>query len=621
VCGIVGIYSFKENTTSQKPYINWCLNSMHHRGPDSNGIWQHNNYITGFVRLAIRDVSESGSQPMVSACGNYCITFNGEIYNADDFKDELIGKGVQFKSTSDTEILLYALIHFGLDVVLQKFDGMYAFAFYNVNTNEVVVARDRLGIKPLYIGFNEKKDIIYSSQYNHIINFDSIANESIDASVMASYLQLGFVADGMGIIHNTQLLPHGYYIKINSNGYFIEQYYKVLHNNNKNASAQLTEDEILQSVQSQLISDVPVGTFMSGGIDSSLITLLANKNKSIKAYTISTGEATTDEKEKAEWFTQKFNISHSVKSIDIAEFEKIVQYHAKAYTEPFADFSSIPSLLVSKIASEEVKVVLSGDGPDELFWGYARNVRMIEMIQKFHRSKFINLVDYLLSKVYFTPKKISKQLLHAKTFASFYYNSMFMYGSAIWSNKILPVTPKAAFFHEQINNTSSQKESIDVEMNTIWNYEMNIHLQRILLKMDRASMYSSLESRVPYLSNKLVEIAANTSWKDCIISNQGKDNVKKILANYTGNEFVYATKKGFDIPIHQWINGNLKKNIESTISSMPSELKQYFDLTQLNKMLQNHFSKKEQNGNMIWAVYVLINWYNEHRNSYKLSQA
>jgi len=150
---------------------------------------------------------------------------------------------------------------------------------------------------------------------------------------------------------------------------------------------------------------------------------------------------------------------------------------------------------------------------------------------------------------------------------------------------------------------------------------MNIHLQRILLKMDRASMYSSLESRVPYLSNKLVEIAANTSWKDCIISNQGKDNVKKILANYTGNEFVYATKKGFDIPIHQWINGNLKKNIESTISSMPSELKQYFDLTQLNKMLQNHFSKKEQNGNMIWAVYVLINWYNEHRNSYKLSQA
>jgi asparagine synthase (glutamine-hydrolysing) len=125
--------------------------------PDSNGIWQHNNYITGFVRLAIRDVSESGSQPMVSACGNYCITFNGEIYNADDFKDELIGKGVQFKSTSDTEILLYALIHFGLDVVLQKFDGMYAFAFYNVNTNEVVVARDRLGIKPLYIGFNEKR--------------------------------------------------------------------------------------------------------------------------------------------------------------------------------------------------------------------------------------------------------------------------------------------------------------------------------------------------------------------------------------------------------------------------------------------------------------------------------
>ncbi len=620
MCGTVGIYSYKENTASKKSYINWCLKTMHHRGPDSNGIWQHNNYITGFVRLAIRDVSESGSQPMVSACGNYCLTFNGEIYNADDFKSALLDKGVQFKSTSDTEILLYALIHFGLEFVLQKFDGMYAFAFYNASINEVIIARDRLGIKPLYIGFNDNQDIIYSSQYDHIINYDSLAKESIDASVIASYLQLGFIADGLGIIHNTQLLPHGYYIKINSQGYSIEQYYKVVHNDNS-TSVQLTENDILESVQSQLISDVPIGTFMSGGIDSSLVTLLANKNKAIKAYTISTGEATTDEKEKAEWFTQKFNIPHTVKSINISEFEKIVEQHTQAYTEPFADFSSIPSILVSKVASEEVKVVLSGDGPDELFWGYARNIRMIDLIQKFQRSKLINIVDYLLSKIYITPKEISKQFLKSNTFASFYYNSMFMYGSAIWSNKILPVTPKPAFFHEQINNTASKKSTIDVEMNTIWNYEMNIHLQRILLKMDRASMFSSLESRVPYLSNNLLEIAANTSWKNCIINHQGKDNVKKILANYTGKEFVYATKKGFDIPIHQWINGELKKNIESAIHTMPIELKQHFNMQELNTMLQNHFTKKQQNGNMIWAVYVLINWYNQHRNSYKLSQA
>ena len=273
---------------------------MQHRGPDSNGIWQSNNYITGFVRLAIRDVSESGSQPMVSSCGKYCITFNGEIYNADDFKQELLQKGVTFKSTTDTEILLYALIHFGLDFVLQHFDGMYAFAFYNTMSNELIIARDRLGIKPLYIGFNGKNDVIFSSQYDHIINYDEIAKEPLDASVIASYLQLGYVAGGLGIVNNTQMLPHGHYVKINQLGYAIQQYYHVVHSNERN-DTQLTEQAILSSVESQLISDVPIATFMSGGVDSSLITLLANQIKPLTAFTISTGEATTDEKEKAEW--------------------------------------------------------------------------------------------------------------------------------------------------------------------------------------------------------------------------------------------------------------------------------------------------------------------------------
>jgi asparagine synthase (glutamine-hydrolysing) len=616
VCGIVGIYSFKQNTLSRKPYINWCLETMKHRGPDSNGIWQHENYITGFVRLAIRDVSESGSQPMVSKCGNYCITFNGEIYNAENYKEQLLQKGVVFKSTSDTEILLYAIIHFGLDFVLQNFDGMYAFAFYDSTLNEVVIARDRLGIKPLYIGFNKNEDIIFSSQYDHIINYEFLSKEPIDASVIASYLQLGFVADGFGLINNTQLLPHGHYIKINKSGFEIKEYKKILHSSEV-LNNFLSETDIFNSVQSQLISDVPLGTFMSGGVDSSLVTLLANKGKKVTAYTISTGEAITDEKEKAEWFANKFKIPHLIKIIDKQDIEEMVSKHSKAYTEPFADFSSLPSLLISKVAQQHVKVVLSGDGPDELFFGYQRNIRMINLIRKFYRLRWINLVDYLLSKLFILPKTISKQFLKAKSFADFYYNSMFIYGSAIWANKIFPVKPKEAFFSKKIKEYVVNENSLDIAMYTIWNYEMNIHLQRILLKMDRASMFQSLEARVPYLSNNIIDKASTISWRNCIYGSNGKNNVKKILSEYTGDDFVYTQKKGFDIPMNSWINGPLKKIITETIYTMPDELKQYFNTSQIDLMLKNQFDNKEKNGNMIWAVFTLINWYNDHRHSYK----
>lgn len=617
MCGIVGIYSFKENTSSKKAYINWCIHTMHHRGPDSNGVWQHNNYITGFVRLAIRDVSNSGNQPMLSACGNYCLTFNGEIYNAEHYKSQLEQKGVVFKSTSDTEILLYTLIHFGLDYVLNEFDGMFAFAFYNSITSELIVARDRVGIKPLYIGFNGSSDIIYSSQYDHIINYDQLQNEAINPEVVSSYLQLGFVADGLGIINNTQLLPHGHYIIINTNGYQIKQYYSVQHSNEV-TSDDINENDFLNAVQSQLISDVPLGTFMSGGVDSSLITLLVNKSKPTTAYTISTSDVDTDESEKAKWFAGKFNLPHVIKSISDKEIHEVVNEHVKAYSEPFADFSSLPSLLISKVARDEVKVILSGDGPDELFWGYARNSKMLRVIKRFQKSKIANLAHYFLSKVFITPKILSKRFFKSKLFADYYYQSLFIYGSEIWLDKICKSKPAEAFFGHLIKQKIDVlNTSIQNSMNTIWNYEMNIHLQRILLKMDRASMFHSIESRVPYLNNDIIDKASKISWNKCIVNNNGKDNIKKLLANFTGNDFVYSKKKGFDIPMNKWINGSLKKSIEQTFNAMPVELENVLNKEQLQKLLSRHFTNQEQNGNLIWAIYSLINWYNYHRNSFK----
>lgn len=615
MCGIVGTYYFK-NRNTDKEYIEWCIKTMKHRGPDSNGIWQHNNYSTGFVRLAIQDISESGNQPMLSNCGNYAITFNGEIYNAFDYKPMLEEKGVVFKSTGDTEIVLYSLIHFGLDFVLQNFDGMYAFAFYNSLTEELIIARDRLGIKPLYVGYNKDESIIFSSQYDHIINYQSIRNEAIDNAVLSNYFQLGFIPDGKAIIANTELLPHGYYMHINKTGAVKHQYFKVYRSTT--AIEKLLEADVLNAAKTQQISDVPLGTFLSGGVDSSYLTLLTNQVKPVTAYTISTDDVATDERERAEWFAAKFNIPHKVTEISGKEIELMINEHINAYTEPFADFSSLPSLLVSKQARKNVTVILSGDGPDELFFGYHRNVKMLSTIKKFLRNKAINTIDYLASKLSITPKIITKELLNAKTFADYYYNTMFIYGSRIWAKKICKnFAPNKAFFCDKISNDFVKEENTDEAINTIWNFEMNIHLQRILIKMDRASMYQSLEVRVPYLNNNILDKAMNCDWHECIENGLGKSNVKKLLSNYTGEDFVNASKKGFDVPMSSWVRTDLYKKMENTFLNMPNELNNLINANTLMQMLNKHNRNEENNGNMLWASFALIEWYKTHRFSYK----
>ncbi len=227
-------------------------------------------------------------------------------------------------------------------------------------------------------------------------------------------------------------------------------------------------------------------------------------------------------------------------------------------------------------------------------------------------------MEYFFSKVGIFKKTISSTFLKSKSFAHFYYNTMFINGSAIWAKKICTqFQPKRAFFFNNIINNSKKETNIDEVMQFVWNCEMNIHLQRILLKMDRSSMYHSLEVRVPYLSNQMIEIAERISWKNAIKNEVGKNNIKQILAKYTGEDFVYAPKKGFDIPLKDWIRTKLTQKIENCFNNIPEHLHLYINESELKKMFQNHLIKKENNANMIWAVFTFIEWYKMHRYSYK----
>lgn len=616
MCGIAGIYNFK-HAPLQKQFVRQCLVTMHHRGPDSQEMWDNGeNYITGFCRLAIRDLSANGNQPMLSGCGNYCITFNGEIYNTGVLKNLLRPYRTSFISTSDTEILLYSLIHLGVKETLQAADGIFAFAFYNIKQNTLVLARDRVGIKPLYIGYSAD-GIVYSSQYDHIINHPYLRNEGINTSAIGAFLSLGYVPENTGAINKTSLLLHGYYYVIEAGNVTPHKYYDypmglVTENN------QL--DEVLYAaVQSQLVSDVPLGTFMSGGVDSTLVTYFANKQASVNSFTIGIKGHRLDESGTAQQYAGIFGTKHACRFITSADMLQLITDNTRAFSEPFADFSSLPTLMLSKFAREKVTVALSGDGGDELFWGYARNLSALKSIP-FYKGPGIARKSRLLAAKFKNKKGFTiNRHWNEQDFLSYYYHALFITGAQQWLQYIFKDEALEDYYYTNLHNSKPALNNNNDYMNVVRKLEVDTHLQRILIKVDRASMYHSLEVRVPLLSNSVLDASNAYSYKQCIIQGKGKMPLKQALMQKAGEQLVNKPKKGFVIPMGEWMRGELKKDVSEKILNMPHHLAGMFNKPQLEKLVTNHMSGTNDWGWFLWAIYSLVNWDNYHRNNKQLA--
>ncbi|HWB24560.1 MAG TPA: asparagine synthase (glutamine-hydrolyzing) [Chitinophagaceae bacterium] len=616
MCGIAGTYNFKRGDL-HKGFMQRCLVTMHHRGPDSQCLWDNaENYITGFCRLAIRDLGPKGNQPMLSDCGNYCITFNGEIYNTGHLRQLLQPYRTTFISTSDTEVLLYSLIHLGPETTLKAADGIFAFAFYNTKQNSLILARDRVGVKPLYVG-SSGKGVVYSSQYDHIINHPYFKNENINVSAIGSYLSLGYIPENLAAVTNTSLLLHGHYYMVDKDGINAHQYYAYPA---KQTGAIKDLDEILaSSVQSQLVSDVPLGTFMSGGVDSTLVTYFANQKATINSFTIGIKDNKMDESEAALQFASIFNTRHQCRFISPADLLNLIDDNTKAFSEPFADFSSLPTLMLSKFAREKVTVALSGDGGDELFWGYPRNISALKNINLYKGGALIKKSKILAAKfknrASFTVSRHWKE----KDFFSYYYHTLFITGALRWLPNIFTEDAAEDYYYTKIKNAGYQLSNDDDYMNFVRTLEMDTHLQRILLKVDRASMYHSLEVRVPLLGNQVLDASAALGYSNCIKKGQGKINLKESLINKTNEQLVLKPKKGFVIPMNDWMRGDLKKDITEKLLNMPQHLAVMFNRQSLEELLAEHMTGTNDWSWFIWAVYSLVNWDAYHRNNKTLS--
>lgn len=613
MCGIVGVFNYRNNIEIQKPFINWALKSMHHRGPDANGVWtNHKSYIAGFVRLSILDLSTNGNQPMVSQCGSYVISFNGEIYNTNKYRSVLQQKGISFRSTTDTEVLLYALIQWGEAYVLENFDGIFAFAFFDVRKNKLILARDRTGIKPLYIG-HATQGLVYSSQYDHIINHAYIKDNALNEGAVGAYLSLGYVPENAGIVQSTFLLPHGYYLHVDSSGFTRRRFfnYPLRQRTGNNTSL---EEVLEESVKAQLVSDVPVGTFMSGGVDSPLVSYFAQKQQPIQSFTIGVNDTAIDESAAAQQYAQIFNTEHYCQHITENDLLQTINDNTRAFSEPFADFSSIPTLVLSKFARQKVTVALSGDGGDELFWGYPRNIRMLQEGMLFKHNRLIRLLTFGKEKIT-TAKRIARRRhLQVGNFPAYYYRSLFITGAEYWLPRLFEEKVEEAFFLKELYSEGGALDVNELQlMNILRKLEVDLHLQRILLKVDRSSMYHSLEVRVPILSNSMIDYSATLNYKDCTKDGHGKYNLKKLLIQKTSESLVLQPKKGFVIPIGTWLRKELRKDVEEKVMNMPAELQPLFNKTELSTVVKKHMQGSVDLGWLLWSLYSLVNWHTQHR--------
>ncbi len=613
MCGIIGCINL-DLTTEEK---NASLNLLKHRGPDDQNFYENKgdkfSLFFAHNRLEILDISD-GKQPMTSSDGRYVVIFNGEIYNFKELRKELEIAGHIFKSNhSDTEILIHGYKQWGEDLTLHL-NGMWAFAIFDNKKKELFLSRDRFGEKPLFYYF-ENKVLIFASEVSAITKFNK--NFKLDNNNLKKYCAYGYFPFDLTPFKNIHKLPGGHNMTIDLNTMSLNKKkyweYKIEpdYSKNENEWSEILYDLINDSVKKRLVADVPVGVFLSGGLDSSIISLLAKKNlnNELNTFSINFSESSFDESNYSNYFSKKIGSSHHHQTIDFNNIENICSELFSKIDEPLSDSSLISYYLLTKFAQQKVKVALGGDAADELFAGYdtfkAINYANIMRVLKINKSN--SLLKFFTSKL---PSNYTNMNLKFKLdrFLRFDKDSL-GFSHCQW---LSPMTAKEIinFFGEQTTDEELFSEAIDLWKKN--NYTDNIDkslefysklfLQdQILVKTDRLSMMHGLEVRSPFLDYKLIEQVRKIPSKFKLKKSISKYILKKTFENELGKKFTYRKKMGFTAPISKWL---LNKSDSFTIKSQYLRNNQSF----LDNKLNEHRSFKKENRILIWNIMNLDNF-------------
>lgn len=609
MCGLIGTVSFELDFSPNFEFVKNNIFDLERRGPDTQKIWLSDDgkSIFGFARLSIRDVSSLGSQPMQAASGRWVIMYNGETYNIKELITWSGLDGLSLKSTSDTEIILKAIELKGVYQTIAMLDGIFAMAIMDTHQHKLYLVRDHLGIKPLYFGVNEK-GIVFSSHYHHVVIHPYFKSNAINPSALSGYFMYGFVQPGEGLYEQTYLMPQGHIAEFSlQSGTFNYQPFSF-----KGAiDFGDLKHTIQHVVQSQLVSDVPVGTFLSGGVDSGLTTAFASMaKKNLTAYTVSVDDPKLDEAEQSKIIAQQYQLHHKIHKILPSELHLVINQYDESLAEPLADYSSLLTLKVCEIAKQKLTVVLSGDGGDELFWGYKRMHTFWKYLPFLKMSLLKRFFSISAQRI--NGNKIPYRLLKFRNVSDYYLSAQGLTGNQEWLKRILKNrSDRSETFIEKIINNAFNS---DLER-WVKQIELNIHLQRVLLKVDRASMYHSLEVRTPLLSPVMVAQAEKYAYTDCVQDGIGKMPLRNLLGQLTNKHSIAkGPKKGFEPPMPHWMRSDLKDRIGKVVLRVPVSLQPYINSDEVVKMWQQHQSGKDYSW-PLWALYSLFTW--EKKVAYK----
>jgi asparagine synthase (glutamine-hydrolysing) len=613
MCGIVGIIS---KTAIELTTLQQMTATLHHRGPDSNGtfISPDGNVGFGHTRLSIIDLSDNGSQPMLSHDGRYAMVFNGEIYNFRKLKAELLSEkpAIDFISNSDSEVLLQAFIHWGPSVA-SKLEGMFAVAIYDAQIKKVFLLRDRKGKKPIFY-YSDSLHFVFASEIKSLLQHPVIAaSKEIDTQAIHEFLHLGYIPEPKTIYRSIRKFPSGAVGEVLLNlSFSVKQYWKIeTVVDGRYASGnfdfkEILRDKLTKAVDKRLISDVPLGAFLSGGTDSSLITAMASKlsNKPLKTFSIGFKESKFDEHRFASQVAKHLGTDHTEFILSEKDSVQWLETYLDHFDEPFADTSAIPTMLVARMAKQQVTVALTGDGGDELFLGYGTHT----WANRLTNSYFKVVKPFLASafKISNTPrlKRIAELLVDVDpgTLRSHIFSQEQYFFSNHEIQLDLLVDP-LSYVPFKFVDSPVFYELIEAEKQAIFDFKCYLK-DDLLVKIDRASMFSALECRCPLLDNSIIEFAVNIPFDLKRKNGIPKWPLKELLADYLPENLINRPKWGFSIPLAQWMKNDLRYLMEY-LSDENLNKTGLFKIAHVRSLIKRFNNGDEYLYNRLWVLIII----------------
>ena len=620
MCGIAGFVDLwgrrARGLEEREAILERMCRIIRHRGPDDQGMMVRTGVALGMRRLSIIDLV-SGNQPMSGEDGSVTIVFNGEIYNFQEIKPKLESRGHTFHTHSDTEAIVHGYEEFGPDC-LKDLRGMFAFAIWDENNRTLFLARDRAGKKPVYYTTTPTGTFVFGSELKSLLEHPDIERD-LNAEALDAYFTLGYVPDPLSIFSNIHKLPPGHYLTLTNGQVTVKQYwdFEFQPSAARNEADYLDELRALldESVRLRLISDVPLGAFLSGGIDSSTVVglMARHMDQPVKTFSIGFHEDSYNELKYARMTAEKFGTDHHEFFVtpDICQIVDELVWH---FDEPFADSSAIPTYMVSKLARDHVTVVLSGDGGDELFAGYTRYA-----IER-KRGGFERLPKPLREGVM---RPLSQRLPHATWGRNYLHNvsldpiSRYLDSVSVFTSlnrrslytsefaeKIGPGGYAGRLFDELVENVKT-----DDEVDRLLYLDSKTYLPGdILTKVDRMSMAVSLEARAPLLDHKLIEFVTTVPSTLKLAGLETIHLLKRAVADLVPAEILHRPKQGFGVPIQEWINQQLRSRIRDTLSDARTRQRGYVDSRYVDVLLDEHERGRRDHSMSLWALVMLELW-------------